>query len=97
MTIQNMSDGRSFTDYRSPVESAQFYRKEFKSANSLSLRHDMQTNAEKIMGTPVCNHTASQGQSVVCGGPMAQYMSVKSKITDFPQVPVKGEYSAYLN
>lgn len=86
MPIINMSDGRNFTEYRSSREQMASYRQQHNTLDSKSLRHSlMHSNTEQVSCTP----KQASGMSVMCGGPMSQYVSKKSTITDFPTGPLK--------
>lgn len=88
MPFTNMSDGRNFTDYRSQREQMSTYGDRFSTHDSMSLRQAMTGNAEKVIENPGCNRKQAAGMSVQCGGPISQYVSTKSTITDFPTGPL---------
>lgn len=94
MTITNMSDSRAFTDYTRPTERAQVYMKRYNVNNSMDLRHSMQKNPSVVNKTPLCNKSGAEGQAVLCGGPVSQYVSKKNKVKKYPKTPIKGPYGA---
>ena len=88
MTVINMSDGRGFTDYRSSKETMAQYRSQYKVGDSKSLRHSLMNNGESLMQKTECTPKEASGKAVLCGGPMAQYVSTKSTIDEFPKGPL---------
>ena len=88
MPFTNMSDGRGFTDYRSQKEQMNFYENQFNAHDSKTIRFSMIQNAESIQNTQACTPKQASGMSVLCGGPMAQYVSTKSTVTEFPKGPL---------
>ena len=88
MTVTHMSDGRNFTDYTSAKERMSHYRKEYKIGDSKSLRSSLVNNAQSVMQNNQCTPKQASGMAVICGGPMAQYVSTKSTITEFPKGPL---------
>lgn len=94
MTITNMSDSRAFTDYTRPTERAHTYMQKYNVTNSMDLRNSMQNNPSVITKTPLCNKSGAEGQSVLCGGPMSQYVSKKNNIQEYPKTPITGQYAA---
>ena len=88
MHYTNMSDGRNFTDYRTPSEQIDTIRKMYNVSDSKSLRYAMIQNAEHIQNKPTCTYKSSQGMSVLCGGPMSQYTSKPSQMKEFPKQPL---------
>ena len=94
MPIVNMSDSRNLTDYTRPVERAQIYKEKYNVQSSMELRNAMQNKPDVIRDTPLCNKSGAVGQSVLCGGPVSQYVSKKSNASDFPNGPIKGPYGA---
>ena len=88
MPFTNMSDGRNFTNYESAKQQMAHYRNMYNIGDSKSLRHSLQKNAENIMNKPLCTPRQAEGMAVLCGGPMSQYVSEKSTITEFPKGPI---------
>ncbi len=88
MTIINMSDGRNFTDYRNQKSQMLEYQQTHNVYDSKSLRHSLVQNAESLQTTHICGKAESAGKAVLCGGPMAQYVSTKSTIQEFPKGPL---------
>lgn len=89
----NMSDGRSFTDYRPHNEMMSDVMQKTGTVDSKSLRYALQTNADAMITTngnlqKECTVKEASGKSVQCGGPMAQYVSQPAKIVDFPKGPL---------
>ena len=56
--------------------------------DSKSLRHSLQQNADSIIEKPLCTPRQAEGMAVLCGGPISQYVSEKSTITEFPKGPL---------
>lgn len=88
MTIINMSDGRSFTDYRGAKAQIAEYKSVNNVHDSKSLRYSLITNAENVRNTHRCGKAEASGKAVLCGGEMAQYVSTKSTIKEFPKGPL---------
>lgn len=80
-----MSDGRNFTDYRTQKGQMEVMRKVYSTSDSKSLRYAMIHNADAIMNRQTCTKGEAQGKSVLCGGPLSQYVSTKSTISEFPK------------
>ena len=88
MTITNMSDGRSFTDYRNQKSQMSEYQNNHNVYDSKSLRHSLVQNAESLRNNTTCGKAEAAGKAVLCGGAMAQYVSTKSTMTEFPKGPL---------
>tara|TARA_B100001758_G_C17751938_1_gene275703 strand:+ start:37 stop:309 length:273 start_codon:yes stop_codon:yes gene_type:complete len=84
-----MSDGRNFTDYRTQKGQMETIRGTYGTSDSKSLRYAMIQNAEVIMNKQTCTKGESQGMAVLCGGPLSQYVSTKSTISEFPKGPIQ--------
>ena len=82
MPFTNMSDGRNFTDYRPTSEAIAAHQARFGAIDSTSLRYAMQQNAEDIMTKPGCTPKEQSGMTVLCGGPISQYLTEPNK-TEF--------------
>lgn len=92
----NMSDGRGFTDYRPHNELMTDIMHQTGTTDSKSLRYTMQAQADNMIASDnsaqkECTRKEASGKSVLCGGPMAQYVSAPAKIIDFPKGPLVQE------